>query len=285
MRFASFVWWQGESNSWTVENAREYACNQDALIGDLRSKFSAPTLPFLYVQSFPLFGDLSRFQPFPAEGVGVLHGLPELRLAQAQSSRLPRVAMACAIDLGDVSSPFTWQHNRAKQQCASRLAAAARGVVYGDASAVWRGPEPRGVRPIEPRERAAGWPYAEVEVAFSMFGSRGFDRAEAPLSTLVFEALVRGPLARGADGRSGTGADAEFWIPMSLLPRQRTDSADSIGLGVTAWFAGHNQTTVVALRYAYADFPVGVLHTVEGLPLPPFRLNCTIEIPASASPE
>ena len=90
---ASFLWWQGarrfcggkhcvsvgasqihyvvlfntpgESNANTVANAQEYSCNQKAMITDLRAKFDGtPALPFIFVQSFPLYGNLSQFQPY-----------------------------------------------------------------------------------------------------------------------------------------------------------------------------------------------------------------------------
>ena len=89
---AGFLWWQGESNALTVANAHEYSCNQKALTQDLRRKFSAtPQLPFIFVQSFPLFGDLSRFQPYPglpSTPANTMQGLSELRLSQAESCLL-----------------------------------------------------------------------------------------------------------------------------------------------------------------------------------------------------
>ena len=137
-----------------------------------------------------------------------------------------------------------WQHNRAKQVAADRLRRAARALLYNE-SVVWRGPEPRAVARLEPHELAADHPYAELAVTFDMFGSEGFERADVPLSTLSFEALARGPLAAGCEAE---GLEAEFWVPMSLLPRDRTDAANSIGLGVTTWFSSN--ATLVALRSA-----------------------------------
>ena len=141
---AGFLWWQGESNAHTVANAVEYGCNQRAFIADLRRKFDAtPELPFVFLQSFPLFGNISQFQPYPGGSTGTeLAGLSELRLSQSESLTLPGVGMACTIDLGDVGSPFTWQHNRAKKQCTHRAALIARATIYGERDLVFRGPEP-----------------------------------------------------------------------------------------------------------------------------------------------
>jgi len=51
LNWAAFVFWQGTSNAYVASNAREYGCNQRALISDIRRKFNAPTLPFLFVQN------------------------------------------------------------------------------------------------------------------------------------------------------------------------------------------------------------------------------------------
>ena len=56
MVVATFLWWQGESNAWTVANAQEYSCNQKAMINDLRIRFDGANeavLPFVFMQSFP----------------------------------------------------------------------------------------------------------------------------------------------------------------------------------------------------------------------------------------
>ena len=203
------MWWQGESNALTVANAHEYSCNQKALIQDLRRKFSAtPRLPFIFVQSFPLFGDLSRFQPYPglpSTPANTMQGLSELRLSQAESLSLPGVAMVCTIDLGDVGCPFTWQHNRAKKPCAHRAALAARALIYREKDLVYRGPEPRSVRVLGTRCGHGGCGpnqgerYRELEIAFEMFGSSSFQRAAVPISVLSFEILF-------VDVEAGDGA-------------------------------------------------------------------------------
>ena len=47
--------------------------------------------------------------------------------------------------MGDVGSPFTWQHNRAKKQCAHRAVLIARGLIYAETGIVYRGPDPHSV--------------------------------------------------------------------------------------------------------------------------------------------
>lgn len=53
---------------------------------------------------------------------------------------VPGVAMASAIDTGDVNSPFTPVHTRKKQTPGARLAAAALATLFGFPDVQYRGP-------------------------------------------------------------------------------------------------------------------------------------------------
>ena len=82
-----------------------------ALIADWRAKFDLPDLPFFFVQ-------------LAAYG---WHDYTHLRQAQTAALQLPGVAMATAIDLGDMKSPEGGIHPRLKQEvrtyaCIARLA-------------------------------------------------------------------------------------------------------------------------------------------------------------------
>lgn len=261
MVIASFLWWQGESNAWTVANAEEYGCNQKAMIGDLRARFSnsttdgdgdaveggnassSPPLPFIFMQSFPLFGNLSKFQPFSSHFSGssagtvpdsstslssaaatqVLAGLSELRLAQAESLALPGVGMACTIDLG---CPFTWQHNRAKRPCAHRAVLAARALVYHDDDGL-----------------ASSGTITDAAVGSS--GARG----SAPASPLVF----RGPEPKDVQilpiecshGGCGAGSGHQY-VEFAL----RFEMFGSAG------FHHHQQRTLMGLPLSVLSFEV-----------------------------
>lgn len=274
MVIASFLWWQGESNAWTVANAMEYSCNQKSMIHDLRDKFDGQSslLPFVFVQSFPLFGDLSRFQPYPGSS-STLAGLSELRLAQADSLLLPRVGMAVSIDLGDVGCPFTWEHNRAKRPCAHRAVLAARALVYNE-TVVYRGPEPKSAKilPIQCSHGGCGAgdgnQYVELAIQFEMFESTGFHRSPVlPLSLLSFEILFV--------EKQPSSSNSSAWIPASLLPvhgnTYEIDPRDTVGISATAFFA--NDPVPRAVRYAHGDFPTGILHNAEGLPVGPFEME------------
>lgn len=202
-----------------------------------------------------------------------MQGLSALRLSQADSLSLSGVAMACSIDLGDVGCPFTWEHNRAKRQCAHRAALGARAMIYNEDALVYRGPEPKSVHVLNTSCTSGGCSpmashpnhvgeYWELAIGFEMFGSAGFYRAPVPISVLSFEILF-------------ANANASHWIPATLLPPagnfQPLSASDTIGLGATAFFS--STAVPIAVRYAHGDFPVGIMHNKEGLPVGPFIIN------------
>ena len=232
------------------------------MVSDLRAKFESPNLPFVLVQSFPLFGNLSQFQPFPGlapEPYNCMLGLSTLRLSQADALSLPGVGMACTIDLGDPGCPFTWQHNRAKRPCAHRAALAARSLAYSEQGLVYRGPEPKSVRLLDNSGR-----YKELLMVFDMHGSTGFHRSSVPISVLSFEILF-----------ADNATSSSFWIPATLLPARgnavEINPLDSLGIGATAFFGEDPMPR--AVRYGHGDFPTGIVHNVEGLPVGPFVVN------------
>lgn len=289
---ASFLWWQGESNAHSRTNAEEYSCNQISMINDLRAKFDAtPDLPFIFVQSFPLFGNLSQFQPYghSAAQAPAMQGLSALRLSQAASLSLPGVAMACSIDLGDVGCPFTWEHNRAKRQCAHRAALGARAMIYNESELVFRGPEPKSVRVLNTSCSHGGCAplaihqmhadsYWELAIEFDMFGSKGFHWPDAaPISVLSFEIHF-------AEG--GNASRNSYWVPASLLPPwgnfQELDATTTIGIGAMVTFS--TTAVPVSVRYAHGDFPVGIMHNKEGLPVGPFVMDVHVPPPPPPPP-
>ena len=258
MTIITFLWWQGESNGHTEANALKYLCYQKSMVSDLRAKFELPNLPFILVQSFPLFGNLSQFQPFPGlapEPYVCLLGLSTLRLSQGDAMSLLGVGMACTIDLGDHGCPFTWQHNRAKRPCAHRAALAARSLACNE-QLVHRGPEPKSVRLLDNNGR-----YKELLIVFDMHGSTRFHRSSVPISVLSFEILF-------ADNVT----NSSFWVPATLLPALgnavEISPLDSLGIGATAFFG--EDPVSRAVRYGHGDFPTGIVHNAEGLPVGPF---------------
>jgi len=120
------LWYQGESN---VGAYPLYAERFRAMIRQWRAQWQQPDLPFLYVQLANYLP--KQTSPQPSSWAG-------LREAQAAVLSEPNTAMVVAIDTGE------WNdiHPVDKRTLGSRLALAARALVYGEA-VVYRGPELR----------------------------------------------------------------------------------------------------------------------------------------------
>lgn len=113
------IWYQGESNAGSVEQAMHYREQFPALIRQWRAQWQAPQLPFLWVQlaSWHSGGDQGDASPWAV-----------LRESQSATLALPKTAQAVAIDIGDVADI----HPKNKQDVGRRLALAARHVAYGE---------------------------------------------------------------------------------------------------------------------------------------------------------
>ena len=126
------IWYQGESNAGSVEQALRYREQFPAMIRQWRAQWNAPELPFLWVQlaSWHSGGDQGDTSPWAV-----------LRESQTATLAQPATGQAVAIDIGDVADI----HPRNKQDVGKRLALAARRVAYGEA-VVDAGPEFAGAR-------------------------------------------------------------------------------------------------------------------------------------------
>ena len=118
------LWYQGESN---VGAYQQYEQRFRAMIRQWRAQWQQPDLPVLYVQ---LANYLPK-QPTPQSS-----SWAGLREAQAAVLSEPNTAMVVAIDTGE------WNdiHPVDKRTLGSRMALAARAVVYGE-TVEYRGPE------------------------------------------------------------------------------------------------------------------------------------------------
>jgi sialate O-acetylesterase len=105
------IWYQGESNA---GRHQEYAELSKLMISDWRNRWGQGDFPFLLVQ-------LAGFEPGG-------DSWPPLREAQLETTKLPKVGMAVAIDIGDKTDI----HPKNKQEVGHRLALAARGIAYGE---------------------------------------------------------------------------------------------------------------------------------------------------------
>lgn len=118
------LWYQGESNA---GNGQAYEKLLTALIGDWRTKFSQPTLPFYHVQ-LPNFGDANYL---PSES-----GWASMRESSLKALKIPNTGMAVTIDLGE------WNdiHPDNKKGVGDRLALIARHYNYGEKDLIYSGP-------------------------------------------------------------------------------------------------------------------------------------------------
>jgi sialate O-acetylesterase len=212
------LWYQGESNT---GDPHSYEALLAALMADWRRQFGAE-LPFLIVQ-LPNYG-AQAFTP-------VESGWAEVREAQRLAvAHDPHAGLAVTIDIGEPRN----LHPTNKQDVGSRLARAARHVVYGEALAP-SGPVPLAAKP------AAGQivvDFGDVEgrlVAYSHGSPIGFELcADAPGS------------CRFADARTD-GTRVLLSIPDAMAPTR--------------------------VRYCWGDSPVCTLFDLAALPAGPFELK------------
>jgi sialate O-acetylesterase len=115
------IWYQGESNANTKDEAQEYHTLFPDLIRDWRGAWGEGEFPFLLVQLAP-FHDI---QPEPRES-----NWASLREAQLGATQmLPNVGMAVIVDVGDQRNI----HPTKKQPVGTRLALAADAIAYHQA--------------------------------------------------------------------------------------------------------------------------------------------------------
>jgi len=113
MSIKGFLWYQGETDSAPLR-ASHYSVLFPALIQDWRTRFEQGNLPFLFVQ-------ISSFESHGEDWGAV-------RDAQRRTLSLANTAMVVSLDVGTPGNV----HPPDKQTVSSRLALAARGLVYGE---------------------------------------------------------------------------------------------------------------------------------------------------------
>ena len=125
---AGVLWYQGESNANTPEEAEAYAGQFQAMIEGWRAAWHDDDLPFLWVQ-------LANFMAAPTspDDAGTWS---TLRASQSAALRLDHTAEAVIYDVGDPDDI----HPTDKQTVGHRLALAARALVYGEPDLVYSGP-------------------------------------------------------------------------------------------------------------------------------------------------
>ncbi len=115
------LWYQGESNAGSAEDAAQYHQLFPDLIRNWRTFWGEGPFPFLLVQLAPF----RKIQEQPSES-----SWASVREAQLQATQiLPNVGMAVITDVGDEHNI----HPDQKQPVGARLALAARGIAYHQA--------------------------------------------------------------------------------------------------------------------------------------------------------
>jgi sialate O-acetylesterase len=139
------LWYQGEGNA---GKPKEYAQLLPALIGELRTVFNNPNMPFLYVQ----LPNYLKPTDLPSESNWAL-----LRESQLKTLAVPYTGMATTIDVGQ------WNdiHPHQKKEVGNRLGLLAQNLVYGDSKVVCYGPKYESMQ-IENNK---------IVLSFSTFGS------------------------------------------------------------------------------------------------------------------
>jgi sialate O-acetylesterase len=158
---------------------------------------------------------------------------PYLREAQTMTLALPNTGMACAIDLADADNPYDI-HPKNKQDVGDRLALWARARTYGEKDLVYSGP---------------------LYKAMKIDGGK---------IVLAFDHVGGGLEPRGGGALKGfaiAGEDKQ-WV-----------WADAAIEGETVVVSSPQAPQPTAVRYDWANNPIGNLHNAEGLPACPFRTD------------
>lgn len=121
------IWYQGESNAGTLEQAEHYVQQFPSLIADWRSSWKKPNLPFYWVQlaNFNSNRDSESGSPWAT-----------LREAQTSALKLANTGQVITIDIGNPHDI----HPRDKKTVGHRLAALALNKTYGRRDSHYRGP-------------------------------------------------------------------------------------------------------------------------------------------------
>jgi sialate O-acetylesterase len=125
------IWYQGESNADTHEEASKYQEQFTAMINNWRQEWNQGDFPFLFVQ----LANFMETNDEPTESAWA-----ELRQAQLNTLSLPNTGMAVTIDIGE------WNdiHPLNKKDVGIRLALQAKKIAYGEEDIVASGPVPSG---------------------------------------------------------------------------------------------------------------------------------------------
>lgn len=227
------IWYQGEGNS---GRAKEYRTVFPALIRNWREDWKQGDFPFLFVQ-------LSAYRKAATEPTDPAWAyLREAQLLTWKS--VPNTGMAVAIDGGledNIHPPY-------KEMVGNRLAAAARAIAYGQ----------------------------DVPYSGPLFKSM---RIEGDTATLTFDHAGSGLEAR--EVTLNAYGKTPYHLPAAELKGFAVCGVAKVFHWARATISGKDTIAVrcdavkepVAVRYAWADFPLCNLYNKEGFAAVPFRTD------------
>jgi sialate O-acetylesterase len=223
------VWYQGEANCNDMAPALQYNVLLRALVQDWRTQRRDVDMPFLLVQLANCESPTAQPDDVP---------WARLREAQMKALKLPKTALAVAIDIGERDV-----HAKNKQAVGRRLCLAALGVQYGR-KVVYSGPLYKSMKVESDKIRLT---FTELHGGLA---AKATNVKDAPLAG---SELKRFAIA---------GADRKFvWA-----------NARIEGESVVVW--SEQVANPVAVRYAWAINPLGCnLYNKGGLPASPFRTD------------
>lgn len=226
------VWYQGESNADTYEEATQYRTLLPAMIGSWRKAWGYP-LPFVLVQ-LPAFHPI---QTQPSDSPWAW-----LREAQAMTAQsVPQVALAVTIDTGSADN----LHPSTKAAVGERAARAALALAYH-----------RSLVPTGPLFQSMVVEDGAVRVRWKNVGAGLASREVTTNGGATHVAVLP------VQGFSVCGANHQFvWANAQIVGKD--------AVVVSSPQVPHP----VAVRYAWAGFPLCNLYNSEGLPASPFRTD------------
>ena len=121
------IWYQGESNANSAEEAKAYQLLFQKMIQQWRKQWGVGDFPFLFAQ----LANYHAAEPEPGNP-----NWPLLRESQSAALSLPNTAQAVITDIGDANDI----HPRNKQDVGYRLALGARRFAYGEKELLYSGP-------------------------------------------------------------------------------------------------------------------------------------------------
>ncbi len=227
------VWYQGEANAHSYDRAIEYRSLLPDMIQSWRERWGVGDFPFFWVQLAP-FRKVSD-TPQDTAWSWIRETMDKLQ------QTVPNGGMACIIDAGaqdDIHPPY-------KEIAGARLALQARKVAYG-----------RDVIASGPVFKAMSKRDGEAVLTLDNVGD-GLEQRELHLD--LGQVMVSGD---ALSGFTICGEDKQFVPAQAKITGKNT---------VEVWSERVNKP--VAVRYAWADFPLANLYNSAGLPAGPFRTD------------